>query len=385
MTEIPRPATLGEILDRTAHIYRTRFLIFVGVALPPAGVILFGAGGSVLFLTWLGTAGKSAPPATAGILAVLFSLGLTIFLPLCVGVVGLGAGALNHAAAAAFDNRSITIRGAYQAAWKRGWHYIWLLVLEGLILLIAPAAVCTGLILLAAVGMAMIGRSAAGAVTAGTSAVLLGLPALAIYALCMLLMLCLSFPACVVENVSAWTAVKRAIFLSKGTRLRILVLYILGMLLRWGISMVLMIPVILVVTLVPGLDTPRHSRILGTVMVMMIYGSGFMVRAFTRPIYTIAQMLFYYDQRIRKEGFDIVWMMRQAGMVEAPAPQPAAAPWMPPVGAVTALPVPDPDGVPAAASAPGVDLARSADVEPASIAGAESLQSNVLPTPGDLA
>jgi hypothetical protein len=29
---------------------------------------------------------------------------------------------------------------------------------------------------------------------------------------------------------------------------------------------------------------------------------------------------FYYDQRMRKEGFDIEWMMQSAGMTEANAP-----------------------------------------------------------------
>jgi hypothetical protein len=30
--------------------------------------------------------------------------------------------------------------------------------------------------------------------------------------------------------------------------------------------------------------------------------------------------LFYFDQRIRKEGFDIEWMMLQAGMLQAATP-----------------------------------------------------------------
>jgi hypothetical protein len=45
-------------------------------------------------------------------------------------------------------------------------------------------------------------------------------------------------------------------------------------------------------------------------------------------VYAIAQLLIYYDQRIRKEGFDIEWMMRQAGMVAAAAAPPEGAPWM---------------------------------------------------------
>ena len=40
MSETFRPSTLGEILDRTAQIYRRSFLLFVGVAALPIGVIV---------------------------------------------------------------------------------------------------------------------------------------------------------------------------------------------------------------------------------------------------------------------------------------------------------------------------------------------------------
>ena len=32
---------------------------------------------------------------------------------------------------------------------------------------------------------------------------------------------------------------------------------------------------------------------------------------------TLALTFLYYDQRIRKEGFDIEWLMQSAGMTEA--------------------------------------------------------------------
>jgi hypothetical protein len=32
------------------------------------------------------------------------------------------------------------------------------------------------------------------------------------------------------------------------------------------------------------------------------------------PIYSIALTLFYYDQRIRKEGYDVEWLIEQAAM-----------------------------------------------------------------------
>jgi len=45
------------------------------------------------------------------------------------------------------------------------------------------------------------------------------------------------------------------------------------------------------------------------------------VQALTKPVYGIALVLFYYDQRMRLEGFDIEWMMLRAGLVVPTAPQ----------------------------------------------------------------
>ena len=57
-----------------------------------------------------------------------------------------------------------------------------------------------------------------------------------------------------------------------------------------------------------------------------IYGAFFAVKALTNPIYGIALTVFYFDQRIRKEGFDIEWMMQQAGMLPPPQSQPEFEP-----------------------------------------------------------
>jgi hypothetical protein len=43
------------------------------------------------------------------------------------------------------------------------------------------------------------------------------------------------------------------------------------------------------------------------------------IYAFVGPIYPIALTLFYYDQRVRKEGYDIERMMETAGMNGAAA------------------------------------------------------------------
>ena len=56
----------------------------------------------------------------------------------------------------------------------------------------------------------------------------------------------------------------------------------------------------------------------------------FLTTSFIGPMYATGLTLFYYDQRIRKEGFDIEWMMQAAGLT-VPAT---------PVSATTVQPVP---------------------------------------------
>jgi hypothetical protein len=326
MIEPLRPSTLGEILDRTAHLYRSRFLVFFGIALIPAGTVLACAASVFLFFAWIGSAGVALGPGTVGVLStVLFAVCTLILLPLWAAATGLGSGALNHAADAAFLNERITIGDAYRAAWKRGWRYIWLGILRTLILIVAPVAVYTCLILLLAVVDVTLKKSGTGAGDVAALLILVILGALAAYAVWMLLRLCLAFPACVVERIGAWTALKRAFSLSTGTRGRLLVLYLLGAVLGWILSMALTIPVIITVSLIPGLNTPQHSPVLGMVFLFTAYGAWFAVQAFTKPVYAIAFMVFYYDQRIRQEGFDIEWMMRQAGMIPDPIVEPQAA------------------------------------------------------------
>ena len=101
------------------------------------------------------------------------------------------------------------------------------------------------------------------------------------------------------------------------------------------IALVLTVPIMIVLSLIPQLNTPQHQQTVGALFLFLMYGASFASQAFTKPVSGIAMMLFYYDQRIRKEAFDIEWMMREAGMeagTTAPADAVAAAvvaPWTP--------------------------------------------------------
>src|ERR1019366_173736 len=238
------PSSLGEILDRTAQVYRSRFLVFFGIAAIPAGVVLVCAAGVFLFSAWSGSGAAKAlgPEAQAAIGIAFFLCAVLLFLPLCIGATALGMAALSQAASAAFLGETITIREACKSVWKRGWRYIWLFVLEVLIIGVAPFVWCVVVGVVVGV-VAALAKQPGGDMSAVSSALLLVLMAVAgAYAVWMLLRLCLGFPACVVEQLAVWPALKRASSLSKGTRLRMLLLYVLGAILGWLLAMLLSLP-----------------------------------------------------------------------------------------------------------------------------------------------
>jgi hypothetical protein len=343
MIETLRPSTLGEILDRTANLYRSRFLVFFGLAAIPAGVLLGFSGGMVLLLASSGfsSAGGAAPkPETAAVLILgIMALGL-LALPLVVASNALCGAALCHAAGSVVLGTTITIASSIKAVWKRGWQYIGLFVLQACIIFGVPSAVWTAAVMVAAVGAALAGTAAGGTGTGILTVllVLLTMMAVAVYMVWMLLQIGLAFPIAVIEKAGPIDALKRAWKLCRGTRWRMLALFAMVLALSWIASLLVSVPVMFAIYLIPGLNSPQNAQLAGTISLIGLYAMSFASNALTMPVIAIALVLFYYDQRIRKEAFDIEWLMQQAGMITAPAPQPELAPWLPSARAVAAEP-----------------------------------------------
>jgi hypothetical protein len=344
------PSNLGEILDRTAQLYRGRFLVFLGISIVPTALVLVPMG--TLFFVLLRFSGSrqgSLNPNTAQALGALFLIVGLLALPFLIAAIALAMAAMNHAASRAYLGEKTTIREAYKAVWKRGLRYLWLLFLEALIIAGVPAAFWFATMVLPAGGVvqeqvvSMAGP--AGGVLFGLLVILLlGLTGL--YAFWMILVCSLAFPACVVEQIGALPALKRSSALSKGAKGRIFLLYLLGSALTWILSMGITLPVMFITALFPGASSAQQAQTASAIFILVIYGGSFAVQALIRPIYSIALTLFYYDQRIRKEGFDIEWMMQRAGMVPQPPPAPEAEPWLPPVLPVPQSPQPEPPPTP---------------------------------------
>ena len=330
MNDPLRPLTLSEILDRTEQMYRERFLVYFGIGVVPSATLLVFAGLGFVLLAW---AGSGAPdPATQGTQTMVAALFLLLFglvvLPLWLGSTALGWAAMCQAASGALLGEPFTIREAYARAFGRGWRYVGLYVLLALIVAAGPlAALVGGAAVLGAV--AALGRGAGaggGLVTLAGFGVFALAAVLGAFALWMLVRLSLAYPACVVEELGPWTAIKRSNALSKGTYGRILVLLLLGAVLSWILALGAMVPVAAVVALIPAANAPQHAALVGRIFLFAWYGLSIGLQAVVRPVYGIALTLFYFDQRIRNEGFDIEWMMRQAGMSPEPTPAAETAP-----------------------------------------------------------
>jgi len=317
MSEPLHPLSLSEILDRTAQLYRSRFLIFLGIGTIPAATVFVFAAGAFAFFLWMGVHSKNGGNIADSLVWIFLIVLVVLAIPAAIGATAIGEAAMSQAAARLFLGDKISIRTAYSAVWKRGWRYVGLYLLQQLVIVGAPALI----FVLAMV--AMIAGKVRGVATNDNSPVFAGLLfsllfILSIFAVWMLLRLCLAFPASVVEQTSPWRALKRGASLSQGTRARIFLLYVLGILVSQILVWCVTVPIFIAIAFIPGLQGQAHEQTVGLAVSFISYSAYFAVKALTKPIYGIALTIFYFDQRIRKEGFDIEWMMQQAGMLVPP-------------------------------------------------------------------
>jgi hypothetical protein len=317
-----RPLTLGEILDRTAQLYRTNFLLFAGIAAVYAGVLLvvgllqIGLGETLRFLhladrlQWLAWTST----ALAMLLVFLFA--------------GMAIAANNRAVAWVHLGEPATIRAAYAGILPRLGRYLWLMT-------IAAFVVWTPLILVYGAYYGVIafylpkGFLAHPEASTPQASIIFGVASLAfvllliptgIYAILMGLRYSLAVPASVVENLRAFPALRRSIGLSKGSRGRIFLLGLLVVVIQLGLGGITQGFFIVAAF-------KQHGELAAWVRALQQI-VGFFTNTFVGPIYAIGLTLFYYDQRVRKEGYDIEWMMQAAGLTP---PEPDAEPEPPPV------------------------------------------------------
>jgi hypothetical protein len=130
-----------------------------------------------------------------------------------------------------------------------------------------------------------------------------------IYGIIMSLRYSLAVSACTVENLNARAAIRRSIQLSQGSRGRIFMLALLALIIQLGLFGLTQGFFIVV-----GI---KHQGVLPVWMSVVQQLLAFLTNTFVGPIYATGFTLFYYDQRVRKEGYDIERMMQNAGMTQS--------------------------------------------------------------------
>lgn len=316
MNETFRPSTLGEILDRTAQLYRRHFWLFAGVAALPIGTVFaLTAIGGALFGT-AAVAFRSPGLANPAAIALVVLIVL-IAAPVYIAAAVFSSAGLTEAAACTNRGERITIRGAFKKVKPRFWRYLWFIILQGIVVAFIPTATA---VVLAAPLVYLVSRSGTG-VGAGAAIgfVLFFILFAAFFVIVWLLLgYSIGLSVCVVEQKSGWESLKRAWSLSKGTRGRIFVMFLLVMALAMAVSMVSTIPsMIILFTSAAGSTQPVTGSVAFVVAEITRAVLDLVLQVALAPISAIALVLFYYDQRIRKEGFDIEWMMHQAGLAQA--------------------------------------------------------------------
>jgi hypothetical protein len=122
----------------------------------------------------------------------------------------------------------------------------------------------------------------------------------------------LAIPASLMENLKVHRALKRSSVLTKGGIGRIFVMLLLVGAVMTVIQYAIQTPMFILLWKSKGVPTL-------TTQIVASFGA-FFSGSFVLPIYSIALTLFYYDQRIRKEGYDVEWLMEQAAVIPGAAP-----------------------------------------------------------------
>jgi hypothetical protein len=308
MAEPLRPMSTGQLLDHTFTLYRQNFLLFVGIA-------TVGPAANLIFQLLMVGAGVGAPfgarrAATGAATLATTGLGMIVGYVIMLAGMALSHAATVKAVAAVYLGRETSVIGAYKALRGRLWS---LFGTFGLIVLIVGSALFAVVMLAVLVTMfALVGGPGSGTAGAVARVLVIAVSALAAF-MAIYVRYAMAIQACVVEGMGPRASLKRSVFLSKGSRWRVVAIYVvfvmLAAILGAGLG-----------GLLGYVGTLLHNRIAAAVL---IYVADFIAGSITGPLATIGVSLLYYDERVRKEAFDLQLMLASLDLPAMPIALPA--------------------------------------------------------------
>ncbi len=304
MSAALRPMTIGEILDRTFTQYRQNFKLFVAIGMVPA-VVWFITSAVFLLMTKLQS--RSHAGFSRG--AVLVS-GASVTVGFLIYMCGIAVahGAVSYAVSAIHLGRPVGFSESYRRIKGKFFRILNVVISVGI-------RIGGGflLVMLTVSAMTLLpgirGNQAAAALVA-----IVWIIAMVIAIWFMFRMLArysLSVPACVLEDLPARKAIKRSVALSKGSVGRILAVYLLFTIVNLAFAFAAAVPFQLALA-------AAKSEVARVILALGNQTSSCIISAVVGPLVTIALTLVYYDERIRKEAFDLNYMME---MLDGQVPQ----------------------------------------------------------------
>jgi hypothetical protein len=269
-----RPLSVGEILDRTFTLYRTHFLLFLGISAIPHIFLLIPNITQIFFLY------PDTPSGGPANLVAHWGAGTIVFAFLG-GIVGLIAyvfaqGASVTAVSELYMGRSITISESYRRVFSKLGRLI-------LIIVLAFLSIIAGFLLFIFPG---------------------------IYLMCRLLV---TIPSALIENLGATTSMSRSFELTKNNAGRAFLIILLYYALAFAAAALFAAPFQVMMLITAAKSHPESLR---TWMILTQIGS-MIATVLVKPIVTIAGAILYYDLRVRKEAFDLQMMMNPLGRASA--------------------------------------------------------------------
>jgi hypothetical protein len=234
MTEPLRPMSTGQLLDHTFALYRKNFLLFVGIATvgPAANLIfqLLTVGSNV------GSPFSASNRAAAAAVMAKAGLGLLVGYVIMLAGMAISHAATVKAVAAVHLGQETSVIGAYKALRGRVWSLFgtFALIFFWMVLwMMLAVVVITAVMIPIFMGLGAARHSAPGpAATAMAAIVGFATIALAFVGfVAIYVRYALAIQACIVENLGPRASLQRSIFLSKGSRWRIVVIYLIFLLL----------------------------------------------------------------------------------------------------------------------------------------------------------
>ena len=258
MTTALRPLSTGELLDRTFSLYRSHLGLFLGIFALPHLVVL-GVQFLQLASQWSYARVPNVPASLLWFVAIAF--------------VGLVMAAASQAAAV------IAVSDLH---------------------LNRPASVLDSFLRVKGHLLGVIGISFIVGV-----AVLAGVFAFLVPGILLAIIWSLSVPAKVLENKGPLAAMSRSVDLTKGDWGRIFVVGLLVVVLSYGVRMLLQAPILVAIYM--SAKAGLRNAVLGWQIASLV--AAFVGESLVGAVGTIAFSLVYYDERVRKEAFDLQLMM----------------------------------------------------------------------------